>query len=194
MKRGLLIVVSGPSGAGKGTIIRKLLPQLPDARLSISCTTRGMRPGERDGVDYFFISAERFEEMVQNGEFLEYANVFGMNRYGTPRPYVEQTLEEGKDLFLEIDVEGGRNVKKAMPEALLVFLQPPDTAELERRLRGRATETEAQIEKRLATARDELMCTSYYDYVVVNDDIDRCTQEILRIILEEKERRSVEQS
>ena len=191
MQRGLLIVISGPSGTGKGTVIHRLLPMMPDAKLSISCTTRAPRPGEREGVDYFYISQERFEEMIRNNEFLEYAYVFGMNSYGTPRAFVEETLSAGKDLFLEIDIQGARNVKKAMPETLMIFLMPPNEAELERRLRGRATETEEQIQKRMATAKKELECAKEYDYIVCNDEIDRCLEEIQAIIENERRKRSV---
>ena len=184
--RGALVVICGPSGTGKGTIIRALLEKLPRGILSVSCTTRAMRPGEVEGKDYFFISEEEFVRMIENQEFLEYADVFGMNKYGTPRKFVERMMDEGRDVFLDIDVVGAMNVKKAMDEALMIFVMPPDREELERRLRGRNAETEEQIQKRLATAVREMELAPWYDYTVINDNLDDCVQEILHIIEEYK--------
>ncbi|MBE5781619.1 MAG: guanylate kinase [Clostridiales bacterium] len=184
--KGALVVISGPSGTGKGTVISSLLNSDPNAMLSVSCTTRAMRPGEVDGVHYFFITDEKFSEMIQQEAFLEYADVFGMNRYGTPRAFVEEKTEEGRDVYLDIDVVGAMNVKKAMDEALLIFLMPPSFEELERRLRGRGTETEEQIQKRLGTAKGEMAYADKYDYTVVNDDIDACVEQIKTIISQYK--------
>lgn len=182
MQRGTLLVVSGPSGSGKGTILQGLMEQEKNAVFSVSATTRAPRPGEIDGVHYFFISEEKFQNMVDQDEFLEYADVFGMNKYGTPRAYVEQQLGQGKDVVLDIDVVGALNVKKAMPEAVMVFVIPPTRAELERRLRGRGTEGEEQIRRRLETAMTEVSKAKEYDYLVINDDLKEAVEQMCDIL------------
>ena len=176
------MVVSGPSGSGKGTILQGLMEQEKNAVFSVSATTRAPRPGEIDGVHYFFISEEKFQKMVDQDEFLEYADVFGMNKYGTPRAYVEQQLGQGKDVVLDIDVVGALNVKRAMPEAVMVFVIPPTRAELERRLRGRGTEGEEQIRRRLETAMTEVSKAKEYDYLVINDDLKEAVEQMCDIL------------
>lgn len=184
--KGLLVVISGPAGTGKGTLVHALLDKHEDMKLSVSATTRQPRPGEVNGVHYFFISENEFERMIENHEFLEYMHVFGMNYYGTPRKFVEDQLEQGIDVILEIDVNGASNIKKAFPDAVLIFIAPPSMGELKARLVGRATETEAQIEKRFATAFDEIKTIPNYDYVVVNDVIDIAVSKLENIISAEK--------
>lgn len=188
VKKGLLIVGSGPSGVGKGTVHSRILAESPNVTYSISVTSRKPRIGERDGVDYFFRSAEQVKEMIANDEFLEYADVFG-NYYGTPRDYVLQKLNEGKDVLLEIDVQGALQVKKRMPEALLIFLAPPNRQELERRLRNRCTDDEDVILRRLHDAEWELSHKDQYDYVIVNDTVDDTVKKYLSILQKEKEKR-----
>lgn len=185
-KEGLLLVVSGPAGTGKGTLDTALLSRHRDMKLSVSATTRQPRNGEIDGVHYFFISEEKFKDMIANDEFLEYMHVFGMNYYGTPRKFVEEQLRNGIDIILEIDVQGAMKVKKAYPEAVLIFIAPPSMSELKTRLIGRGTETEAQIEKRFATAFEEIKYISDYDYVVVNDIVEVAVNRMEAIITAEK--------
>lgn len=185
-KEGLLLVVSGPAGAGKGTLDTVLLSRHNDMKLSVSATTRKPRNSEIDGVHYFFISEDKFKEMIANGEFLEHMHVFGMNYYGTPRKFVEEQLKRGIDIILEIDVQGAMKVKKAYPEAVLIFIAPPSMSELKSRLIGRGTETEAQIEKRFATAFEEIKYIQDYDYVVVNDVVDMAVSRMEAIITAEK--------
>lgn len=175
-KRGKLIVISGPSGTGKGTIVRRLL-QNRNAELSVSCTTRAPRDGEVDGKDYHFLTPELFEHMEAEGGFLESAEVFG-HRYGTPRANIERTLAEGRDVLLEIDVQGAMQIKERFPEAVLVFIKPPSEEELRRRLTSRGTETEEQIRERLGKAQAEIAQADNYDYVVVNDDLAGALAEI----------------
>lgn len=182
--RNLLIVLSGPSGVGKGTIVKKLLGR-GNYSLSVSCTTRSPRESERDGVDYFFLSREQFEEGIEKDGFLEYSNHFG-NFYGTPKSFVMKKLETS-DVILEIDVDGALAVKKARPETLLIMIAPPDKGELRTRLRGRGTENPEEIEKRLKRAEYELEKGKLYDYVVVNDDLETAVLEIENIIKSEKE-------
>ncbi len=165
------MVVSGPSGAGKGTLCSALLEGCKDIQFSVSATTRDPRPGEINGVHYDFVSNQRFDEMINNGEFLEYACIFGMNRYGTPKKRVEALLSEGTDVLLDIDVQGAMNVKKAMPEAVMVFVLPPSLKELENRLRKRGTEDETTLQRRLQTAKQEIRLVDKYDYLIVNDDL-----------------------
>lgn len=183
-KRGVLFVYSGPSGVGKGTLKEKLFAEFGDRlSYSVSATTRAARPGEKDGVDYFFISKQEFLNRVANNDFLEYAEFAG-NLYGTPRSYVERLLSSGMNVLLEIEVQGAMQVKRRMPESVSVFVLPPSFEELERRLRGRATETEEKICERLETARRELECAKDYDYRVVNGaDISAAYAELRRIFL-----------
>lgn len=185
-RKGLLLVVSGPAGAGKGTIDKALLDRHADMKLSVSATTRSPRPGEIEGVHYFYKSEEEFKKMIENNEFLEYMHVFGLNYYGTPRSFVEEQLERGIDVILEIDVQGAMKVKMAYPEAVLVFIAPPSMAELKARLVGRGTETEAQIEKRFATAFEEVKQIPNYDYVVVNDVVEMAVAKMEAIVAAEK--------
>ena len=180
-KRGTLLVLSGPSGVGKSTVLRKVMAGREDMAFSVSATTRAPRPGEEEGVDYFFVTRERFDEMVADGELLEHAEFVG-NYYGTPRSQVEKRLESGITVVLDIEVQGASQVKALMPEALTVFLAPPSLEALEQRLRGRGTETEEKIRSRLETARRELLLAPTYDYTVVNDDADRAAAELAEIL------------
>jgi len=184
-----LVVLSGPSGVGKSTIARGLLERSGDLEQSVSMTTRPARRGEIDGREYRFVSPERFQAARDGGELLEWAEVHG-NLYGTPAPFVGQTLSRGRNVLLEIDVQGGMSVKKRMPEAVLIFLLPPSFPELERRLRGRATDAEEAIERRLENAKKELDLYAHYDYLVINEDVARCTNEVFGIVISESRRRS----
>lgn len=181
-KRGLLIVLSGPSGVGKGTVRAAIFSKEEQKFVySISATTRLPRTGETDGVDYFFKTREEFEQMIQNKQLLEYAEYVG-NYYGTPLEYVENTLATGKDVFLEIDVQGAIQVRELMPEGVFIFLTPPDLNELESRIVNRGTDSDEVIAKRMKTAREELELMKYYDYSVVNDTVDNAVQKIEAII------------
>ena len=181
-KRGLLIVLSGPSGVGKGTVRAAIFSKGEQKFVySISATTRKPRTGETDGVDYFFKTREEFEQMIQNKQLLEYAEYVG-NYYGTPLEYVENTLAQGKDVFLEIDVQGAIQVRELMPEGVFIFLTPPDLNELESRIVNRGTDSDEVIAKRMKTAREELELMKYYDYSVVNDTVDSAVQKIEAII------------
>ena len=181
-KRGLLIVLSGPSGVGKGTVRAAIFAKGEQKFVySISATTRLPRTGETDGVDYFFKTREEFEQMIQNKQLLEYAEYVG-NYYGTPLEYVENTLATGKDVFLEIDVQGAIQVRELMPEGVFIFLTPPDLNELESRIVNRGTDSDEVIAKRMKTAREELELMKYYDYSVVNDTVDNAVQKIEAII------------
>ena len=182
-KKGKLLVISGPSGCGKSTVLSQVMAGRGDLRFSVSATTRAPRPGETDGKEYYFVSRERFEEMVENGELLEHAEFVG-NCYGTPKAPVIKQLDEGITVILDIEVQGAAQVKALMPEAVTVFLAPPSLEELEARLRGRGTETEEKILGRLETARRELLLAPTYDHVIVNDVVERAAQE-LSAILEE---------
>lgn len=179
MSKGKLLVLSGPSGVGKGTIVTEILKRRK-AALSVSCTTRAPREGEVDGKSYFFISVPQFEQMIADGGFLEYSRHFD-NYYGTPRKFVEDKLEEG-DVILEIDVDGALEVKKSHPAAVLVMIAPPDRQALLERLRGRGTESEEVIERRVQRADYELSKAPQYDYVVVNDDLERAVGEVMEIL------------
>lgn len=188
MARGLLIVGSGPSGVGKGTIHQEILKKCDNLGYSISITTRKPRMDELEGKDYFFVTKTKMLQMIDNDELLEYADVFG-NFYGTPKAYVEEQLAAGRDVLLEIDVQGALQVKEKMPEALLIFIAPPNLDELEKRLRGRNTETQEAIERRLTDAIGELDQQDKYDYVIVNDTVEQAVAEYLDILRKEKEKR-----
>lgn len=180
-KPGLLIVFSGPSGVGKDTLLRRFLQTRDDCVLSVSATTRTPRRDETDGVDYFFMSRERFGELAAKGEMLEYAQ-YGGNFYGTPRGAVDQQLAKGKNVILEIEVQGAMQIKRKRPEAVFVFVMPPDWDSLRGRLAGRGTETEETIAQRLGDARAEIFGAKEYDYIIVNDDIDRCVRALDAVI------------
>lgn len=179
--KGKLFVISGSSGVGKGTLLNALLAQHPDIKLSISATTRTPRPGEADGVNYFFTKKEDFEESIKNGEFLEWAE-FNENFYGTKQAYVEKTLNKGKNLILEIETRGALQIKQKLPDSILIFIMPPSLEELEHRLRGRNTESEEAIQNRLKEAFREIECSKNYDHKVVNDDLARALKELEGII------------
>ncbi len=182
-KKGVLTVISGFSGAGKGTLMRELIHKHPYF-LSISATTRKPRTGEVNGVDYFFHTREEFEEMIQNNELIEWAEYVG-NYYGTPRKAVEQQLAEGKDVILEIETQGGMLVKKQFPDAVLIFITPPSAEELKRRLINRGTESKEQIAGRLSQAANEVSFMKDYDFIVVNDLVDRTVEQIHTMIANE---------
>ena len=184
-ERGLLIVLSGPSGVGKGTVRKAIFDsEENDFQYSISMTTRKQREGEVDGVDYYFRSREEFEAMIEAGEMLEYAEYVG-NYYGTPLTYVNQTLDEGKDVFFEIEVQGAKQVKDKVPDGVFIFLTPPDLAELKSRIIGRGTDEMSVIEERMAVAREEIEMMALYDYAVVNDEVPLAVQRIKDIIASE---------
>ncbi len=180
-RKGIMIVVSGFSGAGKGTLMKELLKTYDNYALSISMTTRGKRPGEKEDVDYFFSTKEAFEEQIAQDGLIEYACYCG-NYYGTPRSYVEKQLELGKDVILEIEIQGALKVKEKFPEALLLFVTPPNIAELEKRLVGRGTETLEVIHQRMLRAVQEAQGIEKYDFIVINDDLKRCVEEIHGIV------------
>lgn len=186
--RGILIVVSGFSGAGKGTIMKRLLEKY-DSRyaLSVSATTRGPREGELDGREYFFRSEDEFEKMIAEDELIEYARYVN-NYYGTPREYVEKQLEQGKDVILEIEIQGALKVKEKFPDTLLLFVTPPSASELRSRLEGRGTETSDVICRRMQRAAEEAEYMDQYDYLIVNDDLDVCVEEMHHIICGEHRR------
>ncbi|SEM46449.1 guanylate kinase [Mesobacillus persicus] len=188
-EKGLLIVLSGPSGVGKGTVRKEIFSQ-PDTSFeySVSATTRKPREGEVDGVDYFFKTREAFEEMIENDQLLEYAEFVG-NYYGTPVDYVRKTLDEGKDVFLEIEVQGAGQVRKKFPEGLFIFLAPPSLSELENRITIRGTETAELIQCRMKAARDELEMMELYDYVVENDQVELACERVKSIVVAEHCRR-----
>ena len=184
---GLLLVLSGPSGVGKGTIANCLLEIMPKMSLSVSVTTRRLRKGEAEGVDYHFAPESEFEELIREGKLLEWAKVYG-SYYGTRRQFVEDALKKGRDVLLEIDIQGALQVKEKMPEAVLVFVVPPDKKELRRRLEGRATDDQADIEKRLGCFAQEMALAEEYDYIVRNDDYRVAAQNIQWILAAEKMR------
>ena len=183
--KGLLLVISGFSGAGKGTVVKRLLEQLNDYALSISATTRSPREGEQDGREYFFKSKEEFEKMIEESELIEYARYVD-NYYGTPKAYVEEQLKEGKNVILDIEIQGALNIKSMFPDAVLLFIMPPSAKELERRLVGRGTEDEATIRARLSRASEEAQGVENYNYIVINDDVDACVETIDSIVKSEK--------
>ena len=179
--QGILVVVSGFSGAGKGTLMKELLKRYDNYALSISATTRAPREGETDGKEYFFVTKEQFEKMRDERKLIEYAQYVN-NYYGTPKEYVEQKMAEGKDVILEIEIQGALKVKKRFPDALLLFVTPPSAEELRRRLGGRGTETLEVINARLARAAEEASGMEAYDYLLINDDLDRCVEEMHQLI------------
>ena len=183
--RGLLIVVSGASGTGKGTVCKKLLADLPEVAYSISATTRKPRAGEIDGREYYFLSVEEFKAWIAEEKFLEYAEVYG-NFYGTPLSKIEERLNRGEDVLLEIDIQGALNVKKKFPEGVYIFLLPPSLEELKRRIEGRGTETPESLSRRLKNAVAEIKIGLEYDYVVVNDSIDAAAAQIKAILTAER--------
>ena len=187
MRRGLLFVVSAPSGTGKTTVVERLMPQVPDLALSRSYTSRPERPGESDGVDYNFITRARFEAMIADKEFLEWADVFG-NLYGTCATDVERELARGCDVILVIDVQGARQVRLRYANTVGVFVLPPSFEVLEHRLRGRSKDSEEAMQRRLSTARNEVLAFTEYDYVIVNDELDGCVERLKAIVLAERSR------
>lgn len=179
-QKGVLTVISGFSGAGKGTVVKRLLEKY-DYGLSISATTRSPRAGEQDGREYFFKSTEEFEQMIREHQLIEYAQYVG-NYYGTPKEYVVQQLEQGKDVILEIEMQGALHVREILPEVNLIFLTPPTVEELENRLRSRGTETEEVIRERMARAKEECRYMDQYDYIVINDDLEECVENVHELI------------
>ncbi|MBE5880831.1 MAG: guanylate kinase [Lachnospiraceae bacterium] len=180
-RKGILIVISGFSGAGKGTLMKKLTADYDNYALSISMTTRGPRDGEMNGREYFFVTKDEFEERIAQDGMIEYASYCG-NYYGTPRAYVEEQLENGKDVILEIEIQGAHKVKEIYPQALLLFVMPPSAGELYRRLKGRGTETDEVIAKRMSRAVEESEGIDTYDYIVVNDKLEDCIAQINAIV------------
>ncbi len=187
MDNGLLVVISGPSGAGKGTICKKLKEQMQDLKVSVSATTRKPREGEVEGESYFFIEEEDFIKKINNDEFLEYAKVYG-NYYGTPKKEVFKQLEDGNDIILEIDIQGALQVKKNYPRGVFIFILPPSLKELQNRIEGRGTDSKDVILKRMQSAYDELNYAFEYDYVVLNDEVQAAVDKIKCIINAEKNR------
>lgn len=183
MSHGRLFIISAPSGAGKTTLARRLVDELADTVLAVSHTTRPRRPGEADGVDYFFVDRGRFESMVEDGEFLEYAEVFG-NLYGTSRTEVERHLDAGRNVLLDIDWQGARKVRCRTPEVRSIFVLPPSSRELERRLRARGQDADEVIATRMQQAEDEMSHRHEYDFEVVNDELDKAMEELRRIVSE----------
>ena len=180
-----LIVLSGPAGSGKDTVVQRLVELHPEIEVSVSLTTRSKRPGEHEGVNYYYIEAAEFERRIAADEVLEHTNYCG-NYYGTPKAEIEKRMRQGINVVLIIEVEGAANVKRIYPGAKLVFVRPPSFEELERRLRGRKTETEEKIQKRLARALEEMEYACDYDYVIINDKVDDCAQELYQIIQQPK--------
>ena len=179
----LVLIVSGPSGSGKSTLVQKIL-ELPGTMPSVSCTTRSRRAAESSGKCYDFVSQAEFEAMVERGEFLEYAKVFGRHSYGTPKKWLEESRGKGLDLVLEIDVQGATQVKEKLPEAVAIFILPPSRQELERRLRSRNQDSDEEIARRLSKARDEIVASQeFYDFCIVNDDVERAGLEAQSVVL-----------
>lgn len=180
-KKGKLFVISGSSGVGKGTLLKKLIEKDPKLEVSISATTRQPRPGEIDGVNYFFTDKDEFLKEVENGDFLEWAE-FNGNYYGTKQAWVERNLNKGRNLILEIETKGALQIKNKMPDSVLIFIMPPSIEELEHRLRGRNTEDEETIQGRLHEVRREIECSKNYDYTIVNDDLEKALVELEKVI------------
>ncbi len=187
MTAGLLIVVSGPAGVGKGTVVSLVRQRDKNVIFSVSATSRSPRPGENDGVNYFYVTRDRFEEMIRGNELLEWVEYCG-NYYGTPRAYVENELEKGRIVLLEIDVEGAANIKRQFPECISVFIMPPTLQELRSRITKRGTEPPEVIEKRLQRAENEMKLSVDYDYVIVNHTVEEAAEEFLHIIRKEREK------
>jgi guanylate kinase len=177
MKKGILLIISGFAGSGKGTIVKRLLSEYDNYAVSVSATTRAPRPGEEDGKDYFFVNREKFEKMIADDEFLEYAQYVD-NYYGTPRKYVNRMLDEGKDVILEIEQQGALQVKAKRPDALLMFVMPPSVQEIYNRLKKRGTETEEVIMKRMRQGAREAGVIENYDFLIINDDLDECVKNV----------------
>ena len=184
-RKGLLLVVSGPSGAGKGTICKALLNKNDQIKLSVSATTRKPRNGEVHGVNYFFIEKEEFTKMIENGEFLDHAQIYD-NFYGTPKAAIIECLEKGQDVILEIEMQGARQIKEVYPEGVFIFVLPPSLQELKSRIVGRGTETQEEIEKRFSCAFEEINQIVNYDYFIVNEDIEKSVNDVEAIISSEK--------
>lgn len=180
-RKGLIIVVSGFSGVGKGTLMKELIKRYDRYALSVSATTRSPRPGEEDGREYFFVSNEEFEKLIEENGLIEHAG-FVNHYYGTPRKFVEDKLSKGIDVILEIEIQGAHQIKKQYPDAVLLFVMPPSAVELKNRLTGRGTESAEAIDKRLKRAKEEAVGIEDYDYIVVNDDLDECVQKVHQII------------
>lgn len=185
MNKGGVFIISGPSGSGKDTLIVRLLEKLPELRFSISSITRGMREGEKQGEKYNFITREKFEDMINNGELLEY-NTYVGNYYGTPKAPVVKAIEDGYDIIIEVDVNGAAQIRKKLREAVSIFIMPPSYEELKARLSGRGTETKELIDRRMESALGEIRRASEYDYIVVNDDIDTAVNDIMSVILSQR--------
>lgn len=177
-----LTVIAGPTAVGKGTVVNYILQNYPNVHLSVSATTRAPRPGEIDGKNYFFMTHEKFDQLINDGQMLEYAVVHGENKYGTPKQPVVDALKQGQLVILEIDIQGAEQIKAAMPEAKLIFIAPPSWDELVRRLKGRGTETETEQAVRLETAKQEMLAQQNFDYVVINDDVARCANEVVDLL------------
>ncbi|MBC7189221.1 guanylate kinase [Candidatus Aerophobetes bacterium] len=184
-KTGLIVVISAPAGAGKTTLCKRLLQNCPSFISSVSFTTRAPRKQEIEGVDYYFVSREDFQELIEKGAFIEWAEVHG-HLYGTSKEFLEKNIEAGKDVLLEVDVKGGKKIKECYPQAILIFILPPSWEELEKRLYRRGTEDEKSIKERLARAKEEIKYLPFYDYFIVNDDINIATRDLLRIIETER--------
>ena len=184
MYRGKTFIIAGPSGVGKGTIIKKLFESRDNLYFSVSATTRSPRPGEVDGVDYHFLSRERFEEWIDRNAFLEHAEFVG-NLYGTPKKYVDEAMDSGKDVILDIEVQGAEQVHRQRPDVVRIFIAPPSWEELERRLVGRGTEEPEKVRRRLERSREDILLARYYDYLVINSDLDQAVEEIQAIITAE---------
>lgn len=184
-RKGILFVISGPSGVGKGTIKDAVLEKIKDLKLSISVTTRVPRQGELDGREYFFASEEKFQDLLEKDQFLEWANVYS-HRYGTPREYVMENLQNGQDVLIEIDIQGALQVKSKMPDGVFIFIAPPNTKELQARLYGRGKDSQESINERLAACEKEMEHMKYYDYVVINDVVKKAADKIEAIVVAER--------
>ncbi len=182
MSKGRLIIISGPSGSGKDTILKRVLQRLPDVKFSISSITRPMREGEVEGEKYNFVSREYFEDMIKKDMLLEYNNYIG-NYYGTPRKPIDDAIKNGEEIIIEVDTNGARNIKSLVEDTVSVFIMPPSVEELRRRLSSRGTDNSEVIEKRMKSALEEIACAENYDYIVVNDDIDRAVDDFIDVIM-----------